>query len=283
MRYPKIAGNFKPSQILTKDATIEQIKINIQKRHKDFYHSFEYAEIGPLYYENTYSGNNLRIMGSIPDDFRSSIAVLSTLENFQPDVIILGERNKFDFDRMRGKLSFDMLPRLYTGNENLLAKTEFSKFYSKEFKQNLEFFKVAEENLIYKANINRKTLHSDDYMSAAYNASLSIDVALLFGKPDPTLFIEDLVLRYSLEDLQGIFERCINGLKERYSDSVSPYTENEIIFQNFREVTKDLEKATLYQKSLIYQASLLKKCTKSYKNSYLITSNYFPKEIEVLM
>lgn len=84
-------------------------------------------------------------------------------------------------------------------------------------------------------------------MSAAYIASLSIDVALLFGKPDPTLFIEDLALRFSLEELQTIFERCINGLKERYSDEVYPHTENELIFQNFREVTKDLEKSTIYQ------------------------------------
>lgn len=56
-----------------------------------------------------------------------------------------------------------MLPRMYQGNENLLAKTEYSKFFSKDFKQNVDYFKMAEENLIYRANIERKTIHSEVY------------------------------------------------------------------------------------------------------------------------
>lgn len=65
--------------------------------------SFQYEGVMSQYYENTYAGNNLRIMGSVPDDFRSTIAVISTLEDFQPDVFCLELHNYIGYHSWREK------------------------------------------------------------------------------------------------------------------------------------------------------------------------------------
>lgn len=76
--------------------------------------------------------------------------ILRDLKQVSIEIILLNE-----------EFLFDMLPKLYQGNENLLAKTEYSKYFSKDFKENVNYFKMLEENIIYKANLSDKTLRSD--------------------------------------------------------------------------------------------------------------------------
>ena len=54
-----------------------------------------------------------------------------------------------------------MHPKFYDYKENLFAKRDFSKFFSKEMPHNLSFYKVPDDFVIYEADIRTKALHPD--------------------------------------------------------------------------------------------------------------------------
>lgn len=51
-------------------------------------------------------------------------------------------------------------------------------------------------------------------------ASLEDHTKIAFGKPSDSLVFEDLIIRFSVEELKGITERAISKVMERQSDSV---------------------------------------------------------------
>ena len=105
----------------------------------------------------------------------------------------------------------------------------------------------------------------------------------MFAKPETTLHLEDIALRFSLEDLQKMFFKSLDITTERFQgDEAFPHTDNYNILIAFRELSKEAHKDTLYGKSLAYQAALLKQCSRNYKKSMLVTNNIFPNEIEQL-
>jgi AraC-like DNA-binding protein len=72
-------------------------------------------------------------------------------------------------------------------------------------------------------------------------------MSLLFAKPETTLHLEDIALRFSLEDLQKMFFKSIDTLQQRFQETNSfPFTDTPQIFLALREVTKELHKDTLY-------------------------------------
>jgi hypothetical protein len=73
-------------------------------------------------------------------------------------------------------------------------------------------------------------------------------VSLLFGKPDLSVFIEDLVLRYNLDELKDNFYSILDITKKRIlEENVYPFTDNERIMNNIRGITQEIHKHTLYR------------------------------------
>jgi len=74
-----------------------------------------------------------------------------------------------------------------------------------------------------------------------------METGLLFGKPETTLHLEDIVLRFSLVDLQKMFFQSIDTTKDRFQNANAyPFADNGVILTALREVTKELHKDTLY-------------------------------------
>jgi hypothetical protein len=120
------------------------------------------------------------------------------------------------------------------------------------------------------------------------------NVALMFGQPERTQFIEDIALRFSLEELKAAFYQILDTTTKRHEiENPYPLTETPHIIHTVRQITKELHSHTLYKyleiisirkrKNLIYQASLLKKSARNYKRSFLVTNELFTQHIEDLM
>lgn len=60
-----------------------------------------------------------------------------------------------------GDSIFEGPPRFYNYSENLFAKKEFTKFFSKDMKDNPKYFKVSDDFVIYEANIQTKVIAND--------------------------------------------------------------------------------------------------------------------------
>jgi hypothetical protein len=72
-------------------------------------------------------------------------------------------------------------------------------------------------------------------------------MALLFGKPDSVLLLEDLALRFSLDELQDIFYKTIDEVNTRiFEDNAPPRPDNQRVLKNIREIVKETQKFTLY-------------------------------------
>jgi hypothetical protein len=72
-------------------------------------------------------------------------------------------------------------------------------------------------------------------------------MALLFGKPDSILLLEDLALRFSLDDLQEMFYMTLEEVNARiFEDNATPRPDNQRILKNIREIVKETQKFTLY-------------------------------------
>jgi len=59
--------------------------------------------------------------------------------------------------------------------------------------------------------------------------------------------LEDIVLRFSLSELQNIFFKSVETTQSRFKDNNAyPFTDNQVIMTTLREVTKEQNKATLF-------------------------------------
>jgi hypothetical protein len=56
---------------------------------------------------------------------------------------------------------FQRDPKIYTDSENLLAKKEFARFFSNEFKEDLHHFLVEDDHIIYQADSDTRTIYPD--------------------------------------------------------------------------------------------------------------------------
>jgi len=262
----------------------EWMKKKNQSRHIQQYDHYHYPDYTPHYRQFNIHGNECRIIGSVPFDNSSAQVVLSVMQECSPNVVILGEKNRNDFEEMRqNREKFLNKPILYEGNDNLFAKKLYTRFFKNQMKSDLFYYMNEVDDTVYFADKINKRVLVDDYITAANTVHKTKDIGLLFGKPETTLHLEDIVLRFSLSELQNIFFKSVETTQSRFKDNNAyPFTDNQVIMTTLREVTKEQNKATLFGKVLAYQASLLKQCSRNYKTSLLITNNLFPEQVEQL-
>lgn len=79
-------------------------------------------------------------------------------------------------------------------------------------------------------------------------ACLNDKVKLLFGKPDPILWIEDLVLRKSLDELRTIFHETMKGtLARTHTENGDPVEEIPELYELLRGIAREKFHSVLYE------------------------------------
>jgi hypothetical protein len=66
-------------------------------------------------------------------------------------------------------------------------------------------------------NHQDRRIEPHDELTIAHLASLEHDMRIALGKPSDTVVLEDLIMRYSVEELQGIANRAIEKTRNRRS------------------------------------------------------------------
>lgn len=69
-------------------------------------------------------------------------------------------------------------------------------------------------------NHKDKRVLPHDYLTAAHLASLQGDTRIVLGRPSEALVFEDLIMRYSVEDLAGVVRRAAEKAKKRQSEEI---------------------------------------------------------------
>ena len=62
-------------------------------------------------------------------------------------------------------------------------------------------------------NHKDKRILPNDYLTAAHMAALQGDTKIVLGKPSDNLVFEDIIMRYSLQQLQEIVQRAAEKVK----------------------------------------------------------------------
>jgi len=65
------------------------------------------------------------------------------------------------FIKKIGNEFFQRVPKLYLGKENLYAKKDYTKFLTKDMSQNLSYFKLPTDYIIYQADTSTKRIYPD--------------------------------------------------------------------------------------------------------------------------
>jgi hypothetical protein len=160
-------------------------------------------------------GNTARINGFIDDDYNSNDSLLNEVESKNPNAIILGNHSYTDMEYLRrGNFKFMTRPKLESVKvEQTLAKKQFAKFFTDEIEQTTRYFSEMDEEAndytIFETDRMLKRKMARPELSIAKYACSTHNKKLFFGKPNPLILIEDLAYRLTLQELQDIFDDCL--------------------------------------------------------------------------
>lgn len=68
-------------------------------------------------------------------------------------------------------------------------------------------------------NHRDRVIQPDDYLTVGQMATENDHTKLAFGRPSEIFIFEDLMLRYSVDDLKGILERAVSKVMEKQGNS----------------------------------------------------------------
>ncbi len=136
-------------------------------------------------------------------------------------------------------------------------------------------YTVYEADKLYKRKIVKPEISVAKYACSAHNKKL------FYGSPNPLLVIEDLAYRFSLEELQGMFDESVQTYHELAKEMKIMPAEHPIdISSNIRDIAMKMFTDQLYGRQLTYSASLLRKCSKVYKETVITAENHLVKDLK---
>eukprot|EP00347_Sterkiella_histriomuscorum_P017245 403350129 len=242
-------------------------------------------------------GNHGRIFGMRDDDFNSNDQLLNEIEKRAPNTIILGSMAYTDMEHLKkGDMKYLQKPKIDSVTaEQTLAKKKLSKFYVEDMYQSGRFFLENKEEepmldeedggpgdikendyTVFEADSVLKRKCARPHLSVGKYACTEPNIKLFFGRPNPLLVLEDLAYNMDLQELKDIFLDITQQYhKDALLNHTLPVEHPQDVHHHLKSYTRVKYSNEIYSKELDYQASLLRKCTKLYKENALVITEEF--------
>ncbi|KRX06885.1 hypothetical protein PPERSA_11530 [Pseudocohnilembus persalinus] len=272
-------------QVKNRQDYINFLRGKFQLKHKYQYIFPSISNYKPRFEKIELFGQSHPLIGS-QNLLENSQFVLAVLEEYKPKSCILGGMNVQDLQEMNQQIQiYSQTPNFKEDYNDILAKKRMIQFFEEEINKNPLYFKIEDDKIFYRNDPVNKVCHMENYLSAANLYSLSPDRYLLFGKPSQHLLFEDIALRLDLQQLRDIFNHVISYVYQgiENGDVISGDFENYKMLAYIRKAAKKLYGNVLFEKQLLYQASLFKKSAKLFKTTGMVIDDEFLEESKKLI
>lgn len=226
----------------------------------------------PHYLTKNLNNRIVNILGSHPRNFESTLTVLQRLDSIRPSIICLTE---FHPDSYRDYKFFNTVKNFTKGNfpysdQDLLIKSEFSKYFNRDYLNNL-FFYHEDSGCFYLSDYENKRLIPDDNLSVAHWSYLDRDCGLVGASPHPFMVHEDLCHNLPLDQLKHIFHHSLKEYTRKAKGlGLEPLTQPMDLYYFLHTLSKHFFPEELISKRNSYTASIVQKVTQSFKKAVVI-------------
>ena len=222
------------------------------------------------------------IVGYYDDNFDSIDYMILRATIKEPVGILLGNCNINDFDYYKYSNTFlfnlnkyQQKPKIdKIEGKNLIARQNFMDFFQENFPTNLNFVKDTNEYFVSEIDAFYSKKIYDGTMSAAYYGCYYESIKLFYSSPNNLLLLEDIVVNYSLEELQYMFyQNCQEYLKQSEEWDFPPQLYPSDFINNFQYVSQKIHLDKLYDKKCQYTAAVFRKVHKLYPENMIFMPN----------
>ena len=158
--------------------------------------------------------HNVHILGCTPNNFQSQKLVPSAIEYVKPELLILGGISD-NYLRLFQRI-FNIKKRYQHPiwkPEKMQCKERMGRYLQTRLQQDSDLLWDYRKKIFTWINHQDKRILPQEYLTAAQLASTREETRIVFGKPSDTLVFQDLIMRYSTQELQGIADRAIQKTK----------------------------------------------------------------------
>lgn len=249
---------------------VSQFKIDLQYE-ANFRSNFQYEEK-----ELCIFNHKGWISGYFDNDTTSSDLVLMRCGQKQPKGILLGDCNINDFayfekgiEKYRQPAQIEQI----TG-ENLIGRQHFMNFFRGNFPKNMRYYKNTGDYSINEIDRQYKRKMFNCNLSLSYYGCFYEGIKIIFSSPNKLLHLEDLIVNYSLEQLQLMFLETLEEYKRRAKiEEFNPPLIPPELYEKISEISQDIHGEKLYDKKCQYSASVFRKIHKLYPDNILFMPN----------
>ncbi|CAI2368988.1 unnamed protein product [Moneuplotes crassus] len=276
----------KPKRFGRKASKLELMYLRDMHDKLDYVSNMKYSEHAsvnsPIYQENfMVFANHALVCGVTEDDYNLHDRVLTSMEKFKPECIVLGRMCYTDMEQLRHGNRVSFYPPIYEpiSREQTMATMELDKFIRQDLETSPFFFDdVYEESSVFLADHKLKRKISQTELSLAKIFLEHKKRQFFFGAPNKLFVLEDICLNYSLDQLKEKFLDGIENYKSRNKEGLYvPQTEPADYKFNFRQWA--LKDHKMYSTEMMYTAAMTRKLLKLYKKVGLTCENHHAKKI----
>lgn len=250
---------------------IYKLKIDIEY-NSNFRSDFQYEE------KEIYMFNHKGwITGYFDNDTTSCDLTLMRCGQKTPKGILLGDCNINDFAYFdKGPDKYREAPEIEPiSGENLIGRQLYMKFFRSNFPKNFRYYKSTGDYSISEIDEQYKRKIFNLNLSASYYGCFYENIKIIFSSPNKLLHFEDLVVNYSLEELQLMFIQSIEEYKKRARHNLfTPPLIPPEMYEKIQEITQEIHGEKLFDKKCQYTASIFRKIHKLYPDNILFMPNY---------
>lgn len=103
-------------------------------------------------------------------------------------------------------------------SQEMFCKSDFGKLVAEIEPKSEHFYYFDEEKMMYYVDEQTRSIEINDYLSAGMLSLEMEGCQLMYGQPNSILVLEDLILEFSLADLQDMFYHTVNRLRHDQPD-----------------------------------------------------------------
>jgi len=217
------------------------------------------------------------ITGYFDNDTSSSDLVLMRCGQKKPKGILLGDCNMSDFEFYeKGEQKYRETPTINPiSGEDLLGRQRCMKFFRENFPKNLKYVKDTGDYKISQIDTQFKRKVFNCNLTLSHYGCFFDSIKIIFASPNKLLHFEDLVVNFSLEELQYMFVQTIQEYKNRASQHLlNPPLIPPEMYERIHEITQEIHGEKLFEKKCLYTAAVFRKIHKLYPENILFMPNY---------
>ena len=256
---------------------ITEYKLQRLTKYLSRYSSEEKYQHEDKLYEEFVYGHSCHIAAVTQHSFDSQRLAKTIMKQAPPNLLILGGLS--DNYLRAGEMQFRIRNKYehpLSRPEKMMCRERLGKLIQTrlECDRNFHWDDKRQEMLVL--NHKDRRILPAGYLTAAHIASLQGDTKIVLGKPSDNLVFEDLIMRYSLQQLQEVVQRAAERVRAAQGEEVAwreSYTLEAI--QNYVMS----EEPAIYSRELTYQTALLKRFAKIEDKIVLMTPGYFVERI----